>query len=49
MSRAESHDVGGDGGEPVSEGVEGVAGTLSQENGGGSGERLGLSRIVMVV
>lgn len=49
MSRADSHDVGGEGGVLIASGVEGTDGRLSQENEGGSGEWLGLSLIVMLV
>lgn len=43
MSGADSQGMGGDDGRSMSEGVEGVAGRVSHEKGGGSGEWVGLS------
>lgn len=48
MSRSGSQEVGGDGVESTSEGVGGVVGAVSHENGGGSGERLGFSLTAMI-
>lgn len=48
MSRAESHDVGGEGRTLGSAGGEGDLGRFDQENGSGEGSVLGLSLNVIV-